>query len=80
MLIPLLWLLTFVKLSSGLVVRHSNGSLVQFEKEKVVEQVSPDLIVGSYSLQEHEMELKVMAGEEAGQYRLKPMIYKRHTT
>ena len=70
MLIPLLWLLAFVKFSSGLVVRHSNGSLVQFEKEKVVEQVSPDLIVGSYSLPENGIEvLRVLAGEEAGQYR-----------
>ena len=70
MLIPLLCLLTVVNLSSGLVVRHSNGSLVQFEKEKVVEQVGPDLIVGSYSLQDNGMEvLRVLAGEEAGQYR-----------
>ena len=69
MLIPLLCLLTVVTLSSGLVVRHSNGSLVQFEKEKVAEQVSLDLIVGNYTLPGNGMELHVMAGEEAGQYR-----------
>ena len=70
MLIPLLCLLlTVVTLSSGLVVRHSNGSLVQFEKEKVAEQVSPDLIVGNYTLPGNGMELHVMAGEGAGQYR-----------
>ena len=70
MLFPLSSLLTVVTVSSGLVVRHSNGSLVQFKKEQVEEQVSPDLIVGSYySLPENGTELHVSAGQEAGQYR-----------
>ena len=69
MLIPLCLLLTVVTVSPGLVVRHSNGSLVELEKEQVEEEVSPDLIVGSYSLPENGMELHVSAGQEAGQYR-----------
>ena len=69
MLFPFCLLLTVVTVSSGLVVRHSNGSLVQFEKEEVEEQVSPDLIVGSYILPQNGMELHVSAGQEAGQYR-----------
>ena len=69
MLFPFCLLLTVVTVSSGLVVRHSNGSLVQFEKEEAEEQVSPDLIVGSYILPQNGMELQVSAGQEAGQYR-----------
>ena len=69
MLIPLYLLLTIVTVSSGLVVRHSNGSLVELEKEQVEEEVSPDLIVGSYSLPMNGMELHVSAGQETGQYR-----------
>ena len=70
MLIPLS-LLTVFTISSGLVVRHSNGSLVQFEKEEVGEQVSPDLIVGDYRLLPGNgmEELHVSSGDEAGQYR-----------
>ena len=70
MLIPLS-LLTLVTISSGLVVRHSNGSLVEFEKEEVGEQISSDLIVGSYSSlpESGKAELHVSAGDEADQYR-----------
>lgn len=63
-----LFLLTIANVSSGLLVRHSNGSLVQLEKEQVVEEVSADLIVGSYRL-ENGKELHVTAEEVAGEYR-----------
>ena len=82
MIFPLCLLLTIVNVSSGLLVRHSNGSLVEFEKELVEEEVSPDLIIGSYQSQlpdnfgsyrsllpENGKELSVSPGQKAGQYR-----------
>ena len=51
MLLPLIiGLLFLARTTHGLLVRHSNGSLVQFEKEALEEEIDPKLIVGSYKL------------------------------
>ena len=66
MLLPLLiGLLLLARTTHGLLVRHSNGSLVQFEKEALEEEIDPKLIVGSYKLS-NGLELSVIAEVDEG--------------
>ena len=50
LLLLIIGVLFLVPTTQGLLVRYSNGSLVQFEKEALEEEIDPKLIVGSYEL------------------------------
>ena len=80
MLLPLIiGLLFLAPTTHGLLVRHSNGSLVQFEKEALEEEIDPKLIVGSYKLS-NGSELLVIAEVDEGsdQYRCTCLFSVKH--
>ena len=80
MLLPLLiGLLFLAPTTHGLLVRHSNGSLVQLEKEPLEEEIDPKLIVGSYKLS-NGSELLVIAevDERSDQYRCTCLFSVKH--
>ena len=80
MLLPLLiGLLFLAPTTHGLLVRHSNGSLVQFEREALEEEIDPKLIVGSYKLS-NGSELLVIAEVDEGsdQYRYTCLFSEKH--
>ena len=80
MLLPLIISLLFLApISHGLLVRHSNGSLVQFEREALEEEIDPKLIVGSYKLS-NGSELLVIAevDERSDQYRCTCLFSVKH--
>ena len=80
MLLPLIISLLFIAATThGLLVRHSNGSLVQFEKEALEEEIDPKLIVGSYK-HSNGSELLVIAevDERSDQYRCTCLFPERY--
>ena len=72
-------LLFLARTTHGLLVRHSNGSLVQFEKEALEEEIDPKVIVGSYKLS-NGSELLVIAKVDEGsdQFRYTCLFPERH--
>lgn len=80
MFLPLLiGLLFLARTTHGLLVRHSNGSLVQFEREVLEEEMDPKLIVGSYKLSNGSEPLVIAEVDEGSdQFRYTCLFSERH--